>query len=96
MVQDILQRYIGLDLETRDPNGNTFLNYAAKAGRYEIAELLLKKGAFVNTQNNDLNTPLHYAKAYNFNRIFTLLHSTFHANQNITNKNGKTPWEGIV
>lgn len=28
MIQDIIQRYIGLDLEVRDAKGNTFLNYA--------------------------------------------------------------------
>jgi len=42
-------------------------------GNYEITELLLRKGAFVNTQNNVKNTPLHYANAYKFRKIFDLL-----------------------
>jgi ankyrin repeat protein len=48
-------------------------------GNYEITELLLKKGAYVNTQNNILNTPLHYANAFNFRKIFDLLSNVFKA-----------------
>ena len=49
IVQDIVRSYLGLDLEEKDAKGNTFLNFAVQMGNYEIAELLLRKGAFVNT-----------------------------------------------
>jgi ankyrin repeat protein len=42
-----------------------------------------------------MNTPLHYAKAYNYRKIFDLL-LFFKADQYIMNDKGKTPWEGIA
>lgn len=95
VVNDIISRFIGIDLEHKDSQGNTFLNYAAQMGNYEITELLLRKGSNVNTVNNTRNTPLHYAHAYNFRKVFDLLLQS-KADQTILNDKGKSPWEGIM
>lgn len=65
-------------------------------GNFEITDLLLRKGANVNTQNNNLNTPLHYANAFRLKKIFDLLLITYKADQTITNSKGMTPWENIA
>jgi len=72
-VQDMLARFHGINLEEKDPLGNSMLNIAAQCDNAELCELLLQKGAYVNTQNNKLNSPLHYAKALNFRRVFEIL-----------------------
>lgn len=42
-------------------NGNTPLYVAVEKGHHEIAKLLLKLGAKVNSKNEFDNTPLHIA-----------------------------------
>ena len=49
------------DVNTIDMLGNTPLHYAAKHGNRLLCAFLLEKGAFVNVQGQELNTPLHNA-----------------------------------
>lgn len=42
-------------------------------GCLECVEVLLKNNADPNTQNNTLNTPMHYAKGFNYRKMFDLL-----------------------
>jgi ankyrin repeat protein len=48
-MKEILTRYVSLNLEERDTKGNTFLNVSVQMGNFEISEMLLKKGANINT-----------------------------------------------
>jgi len=55
----------GMKPDVRDSkNGNTLLQLAAVKGSKDIAELLLAKGADINSKNNDSQTPLHFG-SYN-------------------------------
>ena len=52
----------GADVELKCVNcGGTVLGHAAINGHKELAELLIAKGADVNTKNKDSTTPLHQA-----------------------------------
>ncbi|MGV8119577.1 MAG: ankyrin repeat domain-containing protein [Candidatus Xenobiia bacterium LiM19] len=52
----------GIKPDVRDTNnGNTLLQLAAVKGSKDIAELLLSKGADINSKNNESQTPLHFA-----------------------------------
>ena len=52
----------GADVNAKEAkNRITPLHWAAWRGRKEIAELLIAKGASLNTKNNDGGTPLHNA-----------------------------------
>lgn len=52
---------------------------------------LIKNGANVNSTNNQGNTPLHYAVAYNLSNLTDLLVESG-ANENIKNKKKRTAW----
>jgi len=53
---------LGADVNSRDVNGETALNWAmANPGETEIVELLLAKGVNVNSKSNDSETALHGA-----------------------------------
>ena len=48
----------GLDIDLRDPKGNTLLMIAAYQGRAETVAMLLKAGAQVDLRNEKGQTPL--------------------------------------
>ena len=50
-----------IDIEKKDNKNNTLLNLSVQFKNYPICEFLINQGANINTQNNYLNTPLHYA-----------------------------------
>ncbi len=57
-----------------DHNGQTPLYYAARAGKYEAAEFLIKHGgANVNHEDKKQQTPMHIAKNNNKQSIMNLL-----------------------
>ncbi len=58
--------------------------------KFEIAQLLLDKGANVNAKDKENNTPLHFACLASHTKIVKLLIEKG-ANVNAKNKNGKTP-----
>jgi len=60
LVRQILQED-PLQINRRNPNGQTPLITAVAARNIEIARLLLAKGALVNCGDYDLRTPVHYA-----------------------------------
>ena len=90
---DLLSK-ININLEFKDIDGNTPLNIAAQNGYVEIVNILLRNGAYIDTQNNFGNTSLHYAYTYNFPRVLNLLISNG-ADQTVLNEKGHIPWEGI-
>jgi hypothetical protein len=51
----------GMNVNTRDDEGNAPLHIATLFGQTEIMKLLIQEGADVNISNNDSATPLHTA-----------------------------------
>jgi ankyrin repeat protein len=63
-------------LNIRDSNGNTALHYASGLSRtFELAEILIQKGANVNAINNVGHTPLHSACSNGLIETAKILHS---------------------
>ena len=56
---------------------------------------MISKGANINTQNKEGNTPIHYAKAFKYTKLCHLLIKKG-ANDSIRNKKGVLPWEEFV
>lgn len=55
----------GTDIESKDPgSGASPLHYAVMKGRMEIVNLLLSRGADVNSRTRNGTTPLHTAALY--------------------------------
>jgi ankyrin repeat protein len=71
-------------------DGKTALQIAALDGRTEIAELLVKNGASVNTADPSGSVPLHWA-AQRGNKEITLLLIENGAKVNVKNNFGVTP-----
>jgi hypothetical protein len=56
----------GADIEAKDPNtGASVLHYAVMRGNPETIDLLLARGAEVNSRTRNGTTPLHTAVLYN-------------------------------
>lgn len=62
----------GMNINSRDVNGNTPLHIAATTGRLSMIDLLLKRGADVTLENGQGNTPL--ALAISANHIKAIQH----------------------
>ena len=77
------------DVNSKDSKGRTFLHYAFIENNYNIAELLLEKGA--NSSYSDKNgwTPLHYA-AQNYNAKLSELLIKYGADVNAKDEFGNT------
>ncbi|MBA2653461.1 MAG: ankyrin repeat domain-containing protein [Gammaproteobacteria bacterium] len=72
-------------------DGKTPLHFAAEYGCDEIITLLLKKGAAVNAQDNDGNTPLHLAVKFSkYPAIYNLIQAD-HIKLNMQKTWKKTP-----
>ena len=65
---------------------------AALTGNHEMLKLLLLKGFEPNTQNEDGNTPLHYAVDSRHLKCVDIL-INFGADESIENKLGLSAWE---
>lgn len=51
-------------MDKKDEKGDTALHKAAMHGHYEIADMLIKKGAVVSEANNEGFTPFQYSVLY--------------------------------
>ena len=64
----------GADVNVKDDNwGATPLHFAARNGHKDVAELLVVKGAAMNTKDDDGRTPLHLVAGTGHNEITELL-----------------------
>ena len=81
-----------MNTETKDKEGNSFLNLAVQCDCLKVINFLLNHGANVNTQNKKLNAPLHYALSCQ-NFIISDLLIKSGADENIRNSKGVTPWQ---
>ncbi|KAG5189103.1 hypothetical protein JKP88DRAFT_243361 [Tribonema minus] len=72
----------------------TLLHVAAQNGNKRIAKLCLRRGANINVQNFNGQTPLHYAFGYGFESLGQYLISKG-ARDDVLNKDGLTCYEGL-
>lgn len=63
----------GADVNYRDHHGATALCYAAEAGLFELAELLVKRGADPELADDTGDTPMQIAWSKSFPKIVRLL-----------------------
>lgn len=78
------------DLNVGDDHAFSLLHWAAKGGHVAIAEMLLSRGARVNSTNMGDDTSLHLAAAHGHRQIVVKLLSR-KADVNATNEHGMTP-----
>jgi ankyrin repeat protein len=91
-VHDVRQALAGtVDLNARDPDGNSALHRAARfEGRAEIVRLLIEAGASVNARNASDETPLHQAAGRRCSEYVALLLESG-ADPNARDRFGQTP-----
>lgn len=79
-------------IEERDSKGNTLLNLAVQFNASSIAEFLIMEGSDINTQNEDMNSPLHYSIMHNNYFLANILINN-KADEYLVNNKGLTPWQ---
>ncbi|AOA65270.1 hypothetical protein PP7435_CHR4-0365 [Komagataella phaffii CBS 7435] len=90
-VQNWVEKH-GLSPNEKDPNGYTPIHAAAAYGHKELIRYLIEKGADINIQDQDGDTPLHHVESL---EIAQLLVEEFKADPRITNSDGLTPLQFI-
>lgn len=88
-LERLLEQRVAMNI--LDPYGNSILHHAIRTETTpHIVELLLRNGADINVQNNDLDTPLHLAiQTKNTPLVRVLLQ--FRPDITLKNKAGKSP-----
>ena len=84
----------GFPTDLKDPTGNTLLNVAAQNGQKSIIKALLRRGAALNTQNHNGQTPLHFCFTYGYEDLGKYLISKG-ADDTVQNFSGLTCYEGL-
>lgn len=79
-----------IDLNNKDPQGNTVLMKACQSQNEPLVAYLLKKGANPNSKNNNHDSALHYAVASRNENIVDMLLKA-NADSNQPNLKGLTP-----
>ncbi|CAK73663.1 unnamed protein product (macronuclear) [Paramecium tetraurelia] len=95
--QEFMENFIQLPemyIDYRFQNNETFLTLATQSGNKEIVKELIRRGADINIQNDDGNTPLHLAIAYSHYVIADMLMFSG-AFSHILNKQGRNAWNVI-
>ncbi|CAH8648785.1 unnamed protein product [Dicrocoelium dendriticum] len=64
---------LGIDINTRNPDGLTCVHQCCINGDYEFLEFLIKEGANINIQDNEGWTPLHAAASVGCEELVRLL-----------------------
>ncbi len=85
-IQELLA--MGIDINSRDENGETLLPGALLAGRSEIAIFLIEEGADVNIKSYWEYTPLHWARDAEIVKLLLSAGADANARNRI---NGETP-----
>lgn len=85
----------GFDANAEDEYGNSLLMVAVQNRHIKIVELLLRHGALLNHTNNNGNTALHFAFAYDTSGLLPQFLLEHGANDSIENMNGLSPYDGI-
>ncbi|XP_035664099.1 uncharacterized protein LOC118407689 [Branchiostoma floridae] len=79
----------GVDVNTKDSFGDTFLHEACRRGHDKVVELLIKNGADINVTNRLGETGLHWACRGGHDKVVELLIKNG-ADVNVTDKYGST------
>ncbi len=90
----------GLDLHSKDDDGNGVFNYTARTGNIEMLNQLIKKGVSYKDLNDKGGNAMIFAsrgtrKGYNSLAFFQYLEN-LGIEPNITNKNGVTPLHNLA
>jgi hypothetical protein len=93
-VEDSLN--LGFKVDTEDDRGNTLLVLACQNSNKRLAEMLLIRGANVNHQNAQGNTPLHYALAFDTEGQLGEYLIEHGADDTMENIDGLTPYDGLA
>ncbi|XP_037621921.1 ankyrin repeat domain-containing protein SOWAHC [Sebastes umbrosus] len=83
----------------KDFVSGTALHWAAKQGRQEAADMMLRSGADVNVRSHGGYTALHLASIHGHQHIVQALINTHNANSSIRDYHGKTAvhyWSGCT
>lgn len=83
-----------LGMDYQDEAGNSLLHIAAQNGNKRMIKLCLRRGAELNAQNLNGQTPLHFAYAYGYNEVGDYLVNKG-ADDSLRNKDGLTCYEGL-
>ena len=83
-----------LPIDAKDSKGNTLLSIACQNDNKRIVKLCLRKGADVNTQNINGQTPLHFCYAYKCMALFDYLIEKG-ADDTLVNADDLTCYEGL-
>lgn len=78
------------DMNQGDDHGFSLLHWAAKEGHLTIVEMLVSRGARINSTNLGDDIPLHLASAHGHRDIVTVLIRN-RADVNFINEHGNTP-----
>jgi len=81
---------LGIDVDTKNSNGQTPLMCAAEYGRANVVEYLLKEGADPNARDIHDRTPLHFGYLSGDPSILEFLHQAG-ADPNLSNIWRRTP-----
>ncbi|KAI8798917.1 integrin-linked protein kinase-like isoform X1 [Biomphalaria glabrata] len=78
------------DLNKGDDHRFSLLHWAAREGRDNVVEMLIKRGARINATNMGDDTPIHLAAAHGHREVVIMLLQN-KANVNAINEHGNTP-----
>jgi ankyrin repeat protein len=81
-------------IDERDEYGNALIHVGAQNGNKKIIKMLLRNGAFINAQNSNGQTPLHFCFAFGYKDLGEYLISKG-ADDSLCNKYGFTCYEGL-
>lgn len=75
-VQQLKELLPSIDIEIRDPKGNTLLLIACQNGLKKIAKICIKAGSNIDAINLMGNTALHFSFMYVFQPTYFILQSS--------------------
>jgi hypothetical protein len=81
-------------IDHQDTRGNCLLHIAAQNGNIRLVKLCLRRGAAINIQNLNGQTPLHFAFGFGFKEVgdYMLMKG---GDDTIRNRDGLTCYEGL-
>jgi ankyrin repeat protein len=92
-VEESLNAGFGVDSE--DAKGNTLLLVAAQNSNKRLVEMLVARGAFINHQNAQGNSALHFAMSFDKEGTLAEYLIANGADDTIENVDGLTPYDGV-
>lgn len=90
-----LEKEKGLDINMKDEQGNTLLMVAVQNRNTSMVDLMLRRGSRINDVNNNGNTALHFALAYDTTGQLAEFLIENGADDTIENNLGLTPYDGL-